>query len=264
MVNAFGILTAIVLALASFVAYKNKGAYETEITNTNTEKAGLKKSQERLALAKSNLADTIAKRNETDDENVKLGEQETAQNKTNEDLKSQIATKTAKIAENKAKLDDIRDRTSKVGDINALASKMKALNAELEELNQNIASNEAKLANISSENTQAEAHVKALKDKFETISQNRSLPALKTHIRSVYPAWGFVTLASGNDAGVVTGSTLDVMRDDTLVAKLLVTAVERNSASASIIPDSMAQEAVLMVGDRVVPGQKATAQPAQN
>ncbi|MEI6177558.1 MAG: hypothetical protein WCS43_11750 [Verrucomicrobiota bacterium] len=299
MVKALGILTAIILALAIFVAYKNKIAYEKEIADTGNEtyrtdeyKVGLKAdpfipktqfpneksrlgyNQGRLERARTDLADTIAKRKGVDEENVKLGEEEFAQTKTNEGLKAQIATKTAKIAENKAKLDDIRERTSKVGDIKTLAAKMKVLKAEIEELAQNIAANEGKLANLNNENTQTEAHIKSLKDKFETISQNRSLPTMKTRIRSIYPTWGFVTLASGNDAGVVTGSTLDVMRGDDLVAKLLVTAVERNSASASIIPDSLAQDTVLMVGDRVIPTQKAgdrvpppqkaAAQPAQN
>lgn len=282
MVNALGILTAIVLALASFVAYKNQIAYvkEIEVTGNETfrldehkkgvkadpftpklefpnEKSKLGYNQGRLQRAKADLVDTIAKRKGVDAENVKLGEEEFAQTKTNEKLKSDIATKTAKVAENKAKLDDIRERTSKAGDIKSLASNMRRLKLEIDELAQNITANEGKLANLNSENTQTEAHIKALKDKFEIISQNRSLPTMKTRIRSIYPTWGFVTLASGNDAGVVTGSTLDVMRGDAPVAKLLVTAVERNSASASIIPDSLAQETVLMVGDYVVPAQKA-------
>lgn len=281
MVNALGILTAIVLALATFVAYRNKTAYEKEIADTGNEtykanefkvglnadpftpktqfpneKSKLGYNQGRLERARNDLVATIAKRKGVEADNAKLDDEIFTQKKVNGGLNEQIATKTAKIAENKAKLDDIRERTSKVGDIKTLAAKMKVLKAEIEELAQNIAANEGKLANLNNENTQTEAHVKSLKDKFETISQNRSLPTMKTHIRSIYPTWGFVTLAAGNDAGVVTGSTLDVMRGDDLVAKLLVTAVERNSASASIIPDSLAQETVLMVGDRVIPGQR--------
>jgi len=300
MVKALGILTAIILALAIFVAYKNKIAYEKEIEVTGNEtyrakeleigrkadpftpktqfpniKSELGYNEGRLQRARADYAAALTKRKGVEADNVKLGDEKYAQEKINEGLKTQIATKTAKIAENKAKLDDIRERTSKVGDIKTLAAKMKVLKAEIEELVQNIAANEGKLANLNSENTQTEAHIKSLKEKFETISQNRSLPTMKTHIRSIYPTWGFVTLAAGNDGGVVTGSTLDVMRGDDLVAKLLVTAVERNSASASIIPDSLAQEMVLMVGDRVIPTQRASdratpptkkpaAKPAQN
>lgn len=67
-----------------------------------------------------------------------------------------------------------------------------------------------------------------------------------------------MTLASGNNAGVVANSTLEVVRDDQTIAKLLVTAVESTTSSASIVPDSIAADVTLMVGDRVV----AAAAPA--
>ncbi|MEO0016885.1 MAG: hypothetical protein RLZZ522_168, partial [Verrucomicrobiota bacterium] len=75
---------------------------------------------------------------------------------------------------------------------------------------------------------------------------------IKTRINSIYPSWGFVTLGAGTTSGVVSGSTLEVVRGTTPVAKLLVTAVESNTASASIVPDSLAQGTVLMEGDQVV------------
>jgi len=50
---------------------------------------------------------------------------------------------------------------------------------------------------------------------------------------------------------------LDVVRDGATIAKLLVTSVESTSASASIIPDSIAQDITLMVGDRVVASSEA-------
>ena len=36
MANLFGILTAIVLALSAFVAFKNKDVYEAKVTETET------------------------------------------------------------------------------------------------------------------------------------------------------------------------------------------------------------------------------------
>jgi hypothetical protein len=263
MANVFGILTAIVLALAGFVAFKNKAAYENEISNTAQEKERLAASQLRFKTAQDSLAATIVTRTGVDAEVVKLTEDETAQKKTNADLKAQIEAKTATSASNKEKLDEIREKTSKIGDLKELASKMRTTNAELEELAQNISSNEAKLANLTAQNTQTEGQASAMRTKFETMSSGRSLPTLNTRIRSIYPTWGFVTLAAGNSSGVVTNSTLDVVRDGSTIARLLVTAVERNSASASIIPDSIAQDVTLMVGDRVIPGQKA-AQAPQN
>ena len=94
-----------------------------------------------------------------------------------------------------------------------------------------------------------------MKKKFDFISSGKSLPELKTRIRSIYPTWGFVTLGAGNSSGVVTNSILDVVRNGSVVAKLMVTAVESGSSSASIIPDSLGEDVTLMVGDRVVPTQ---------
>jgi myosin heavy subunit len=260
--NVFGILTFITLLVSGFVAYKNKAAYENEISNTKSEKEKLAASQLRFKTAQDNLAATIATRTEVDAEVVKLTEDETAQKKVNAELKSQIETKTATAASNKEKLDEIREKTSKIGDLKELASKMRTTNAELEELSQSITANEAKLANLTAQNKQSENEAQALRTKLETMSSGKSLPTLSTRIRSIYPTWGFVTLAAGNSSGVVTNSTLDVVRDGTTVAKLLVTAVERNTSTASIIPDSLAPDTTLMVGDRVIPGQKSATPPA--
>ncbi len=256
MANVFGILTAIVLALAAFIATKNKTAYENEISET--------KSQARLTAAEAVLAALPIERASVDAEVVKLTAVEESEQASNAKLKADFDAKTAKLAANKEKLDDIREKTAKTGDIKELASKMNAINGELEQLGQSITATEAKLANLTAQNSQTETQIKASKDKFDNFSKGQSLPSLKTRIRSIYPNWGFVTLAAGNNAGVVANSTLDVVRDGQTIAKLLVTAVESGTASASIVPDSVVPDVTLMVGDRVVPGQKDSKPAAAN
>jgi beta-lactamase superfamily II metal-dependent hydrolase len=125
-----------------------------------------------------------------------------------------------------------------------------------EELRQSVTSNEAKLANLTSENQEVESRISGLNQESTFVSRSESFPTLKTRISAIYPTWGFVTLAAGNTSGVVTSSPLNVVRDGEVIAKLLVTAVEANTASASIVPDSVGQDVVLMVGDQVVPGEK--------
>lgn len=261
MANVFGILTAIVLALSAFIAYKNKTAYETKISDRQSEIDKLTKSEARLKADEEVLGALPEEIAGVDSAVEKLTSDEAAQTTINTDLKTQAETKSAKIAANKQKLDEIREKTAKTGDLKELASKMRATNAELEDLAQSISGAEAKLANLTSQNTATEGMVSTAKSKFENFSNGQSLPELKTRIRSIYPNWGFVTLASGNAAGVVTNSTLDVVRDGETIAKLLVTAVESNTASASIVPDSLSSDVTLMVGDRVVPGQKAAKTP---
>jgi predicted nuclease with TOPRIM domain len=257
MAKVFGILTAIVLALSALFAYKNKAAYENVITETQTRKAELTRSDARLKAAEEVLKALPVERAGVDAEVATLTTAEAAEQKGIETLKSKVDTATAKIASNKEKLDDIREKTSKTGDLKELASKMRATNAELEELGQSITAGEAKLANLTAQNSATDAQVADSKGKFENFAKGVSLPELKTRIRSIYPNWGFVTLASGNNAGVVPNSTLDVVRDGATIGKLLVTAVESNSSSASIVPDSLGPDVTLAVGDRVMPSQKA-------
>lgn len=263
MANVFGILTAIVLALSAFVAFKNKAAYETDLAETQTQKGKLADSQDRLAKDEGILAALPPEIQGIEDQSDSLTSEESDQKKVNEDLTAKIKTKTDQIADDKGKLDTIREKTVKVGNVDELAAKMRETNSAIEELKQSIANNEATLANLTSQSTSTEAQISTAKSKFEDFAASRSLPSLNTRIRSIYPSWGFVTLAGGNNVGVVAGSTLNVVRDDTVIAQLLVSGVEATSSSASIVPDSLDDGATLMVGDRVVPGIKET-KPAAN
>lgn len=264
MANVFGILTAIVLALAGFVAYKNKQAYEQEIAAKSTRADELQRSEARFKKAADSLESTKAELATTEEENVGLTSKESAQKKTNTDLQEQLASKKQKAASNKEKLDEIRAKTAGIGNLTELASKIRGINSELLELRDSIIATEAQLANVTAQNNATDASVKAAKDKLDYLTSSRSLPNLSTRIRSIYPSWGFVTLSAGDSSGVVANSTLDVVRDGSTIAKLLVTGVERNTASASIIPDSVAEDTTLMVGDRVVPGTKPSSKAESN
>ncbi len=264
MANVFGILTAIVLALAAFIATKNKSALDTEISETANQKSLLQNVQKRLTAAEAVLAALPIERGGVEAEVAKLSEAEIAEQATGTKLKADFDAKTTKVAANKEKLDDFREKTPKSGNINELSSKLGALNAEIEQLGQSVTSTEASLANLTSQNTRTTSEIEALQAKFKSYGNGESLTSLKTRIRSIYPNWGFVTLAAGNNSGVVTNSTLSVIRDGQVIAKLLVTAVESGTASASIVPDSLAPDVTLMVGDQVVPGQKESKPAAAN
>jgi hypothetical protein len=261
MANVFGILTAIVLALSAFIALKNKSHYDSTITDNKTQSATLVTSQARLTVAQKTLEDLPIEQAAVDTDIDKLTGAESAQQKINTALKAAADEKAAKIAANKVKLDAIREKTQGTSgsNIKELAAQMRAAKTEIEELTQSISAAEAKLANLTAQNTSSEAQVNEVKGKFENFTSGQSLGSLKTRIRSIYPNWGFVTLASGNNAGVVANSTLNVVRGGETVAKLLVTAVESSTSSASIIPDSLGQNVTLMVGDRVEPAAAKTA-----
>jgi hypothetical protein len=259
MANVFGILTAIVLAASAYIANKNKTAYDAKITATKEKQAVLADTEIKLKVAKATLEELPVERAAVDGEVATLTAQEAAQTKANTALEEVTKTKSAKLAEDKAKLDDFREKSKNTGDIDQLAAKLKTTLGEVEELNQSVTAAEAKLSDLNAQNSASSAQVGTAKTKFENFTGGQSLATLQTRIRSIYPNWGFVTLASGNNAGVVANSTLNVIRDGEVIAKLLVTAVESSTASASIVPDSLSSDVTLAVGDRVVPGVKAQA-----
>lgn len=262
MANVFGILTAVVLALAAFVAYKNKDAYANELAHRKTAEANLATSQARFNKAKDDLAATQKQRTDTEAEVAKLKTDEATQKKSNDDLKAQIETKKQLVDTNKRKLDDLREKTASAGEIKDLAATVKGLRVAIEEAKQGISTNEAKLANLNDENTRLDGVIQVLKTEAEMVSRRESY-FTQTRINSIYPNWGFVTLGAGSTSGVVSGSTLQVVRGGSPIAKLLVTAVESNTASASIVPDSVTKDTVLMVGDQVVAAHKAAESPAK-
>lgn len=263
MSKVFGILAIVILALAGFVAFKNKAAYDQEITAVAVQKDNLTKKQAELAETSAKVDNLGDERSEAESEGENLVEVEATLTKENEALKVQSEAKAAKLATNKAKLEEIREKTSKLGNIKELASKMAETNQELEALSQEITGAEAALANYTAQSARAAEKVEFSKKALEDYGTGQSLVSLNTRIRSIYPNWGFVTLAGGNNAGVVGNSTLDVVRGGETIAKLLVTSVERNTSAASVIPGTVAPDTAIRVGDKVVRGAKAAPTPAK-
>jgi len=257
MANVFGILTLIALLSAAYVAMQNKDAYASEISERKDQQRALGISQDRLKTAQDTLASTEENRKDVEEETVGLRATETEQEAANKAISEEIASKRAKVESNETKLAELRERTAGAGNLDELSANMSAARAELEELELLSTAATANLANLTSENNRTEQIIANFRNESELISRGESLPKLDTRISAIYPTWGFVTLAGGNNSGVVNNSTLNVVRGGDVVAKLLVTAVESNTASASIVPDSLGEDVTLMVGDRVVPGSRA-------
>ncbi len=258
MSKIFGTLTLVVLAIAAFIGLKNKNAYKVEIENRQAAEATLAKTEARKNAAIKDRDETKAEKEAVLAEIPKVEAQRDDQQKANDELTKTKEAKATEAEGNKAKLDQAREKTDSLGNIRDLASKLGAMINESKELDDSVATSETKLASLTTENSRVEGQVSEQRKQVELRSKGESFPTLRTRVSAVYPNWGFVTLASGNTAGVITNSTLDVVRDDEVIAKLLVTAVERNSSSASIIPDTMKEDVTISPGDLVVPGVKVT------
>lgn len=252
MANVFAILSALALAAAAFLAMKNKEAYATEIDSRKNEEKRLATSTARLEDLQTQFNDTEKERKETEEVTVGLREKEAAQQKKNKVIEDDIASKKTETDGNASKISEIEDQLKEVGNIEELVGKVKRTAAEVERLTGEIASNDATLADLTSEKTRTEGVIAKYREVDGNYSNRRSFFST-TRISSIFPAYGFVTLPIGNSSGVVSGSSLDVTRDGAVVAKLRVTSVEAGRCAAAIVPDSLAEDTVLMVGDRVVP-----------
>jgi len=253
MANVFAILSAIALAAAAFLAMKNKDAYEKEISARQTEQNRFADQSAKYDSLVADFEDTAASRKAAEEETVGLREKETAETKKNKDAEAAVATKKAEADANQSKISQIEEKLKEVGNIEELVGKLERTKQQLEEFNLTIASSEAKLADLTSEKNRTEGVIATYTTKNTNYSTKRSFFS-STSISSIYPAYGFVTLPIGNTGGVVSGSSLDVVRDGAVIGKLRVRSVESGRAAAEIVPDSLAADTTLSVGDRVVPG----------
>jgi len=251
MSKIFGTLAAVILAVSALVAYKNKEAKEQEIltyqTSLKVEDVTSKELKSLLAeLQSTEEEDTLAevKKAEAELEDVVA---------THEKLKKSLKTLSDEYTAKSEELAETEELLNSLPDPDQLVPKIKRMRSELSEAKDSLASEEARLANLTQQAKNGKVRIEATRKQLSLRSSGKSLPNLKTRISSVYRNWGFVVLAAGDRAGVVTGSKLDVVRGGDVIAKLKVTAVEAGRASADILLDSVADGVTVQAGDLVVP-----------
>lgn len=262
MANVFAILAAIVLAVSAFLAVKNSQAYYNEdlvspgiIQQRQEQERDRENNLKTIASLEADLEETNQNRLDTESTSAEKLTELQDQEKKNQEIEATISANKQKIQSNQQQIDDTENRLKEIGEIENLVPMLKQLQSEIETLKTSIGENEARLAQLTSEIKRTDGVINKLQDESGRHSNKESY-FTRTRIRSVFGTWGFVTLAAGNTAGVVQGSVLDVVRDGETVAKLLVTAVEGSSSAADLIPDSLKEGTVLMVGDSVVPAKK--------
>jgi len=257
MSKVFGTIAAVFLAVSAFVALKNQEAYKKEIkaldgeqreqASTEKDLAKLQKALKDAEEAKKTfLADAAKVQTELDAVVVQLD----AAKKDVDKLKSDHKNNEAEIASADEAMKGLPNPEE-------LVPKIKRMRGELAQATSGIATEEARVANLIRKDKSAATSIAGLRKTIDAYSTGNSLDSLKTSIRSIYRNWGFVILSAGDRKGVVSGSTLDVMRGGEVIGKLKVTAVEAGRASADIILDSVAVGTTLQAGDTVIAEREA-------
>ncbi|MEP4078552.1 hypothetical protein [Haloferula sp.] len=253
MANIFAIITAVLLAASAFLAVKNKTAYSNEIEERKTAETRLATTEAKLADLVERKNSTIADKKETMEATVGLREEEEKQSAKNAAVKKDIAAKTEQSESQAATIAEIKEKTKEIGAIKELAGKIKRLQEEITGLEDEKVSKENERTNLLAERSSTQSTVSAYNEETRKISSKKSYG--NSRISSIYGPWGFVTLSAGSSGGIVSGSTLSVVRGGEAVAELRVRSVESSRASADIVPNSVSEETTLMVGDKVVPAE---------
>jgi cell division septum initiation protein DivIVA len=256
----FGILTALVLAISTWIGYKNQAEYKIQIGFRQVEERNYAREVKTLTKRTDEWLATIAAKEVLIASNVVLVEEIAVLESKIAELKSEIAQKKSRKIQLEAEVAAAKAVFDKVGGVRAIVPKIKGLRSDIASLETEIEEGNAKLSNLKQTKSDTQATIVVNEQRVEYETSGISQPFLKTTIKTVYTTWGFVTLNGGEIQGVVPGSTLAVMRGDEVVAKLKVTTVEPNRAAADILRETLGADVTLRGGDKVVP--LATAKPA--
>jgi len=252
MSKVFGTIAAVFLAAAAFVAFKNKEAYQAELDIKKTSEQLQASTEKDLLGQQKRLTTAEGIRDEKLEaaKGVKVElEEATAQF---EDAKKKVESLKTVHASNETEIASADEKLKGLPDPEDLIPKVKRMRSDLTKATADIATHEATLANLIQRDTNAKSRITETRKLIELQSTGKSFPSLRTKIRSIYSNWGFVILSAGDTQGVVTGSTLDVLRGGEVIGKLKVTAVEAGRSSANIILDSVAEGVSLRSGDTVI------------
>ncbi len=259
MANTFGILAALVLAFAAYVASKNKTSLQEELTDIASEQKSYKQNQDTFTELKAQI-DQLD--DETQDFQLELKDREAKidqQNAKNTEVETQIAEKEAEAKEAENKADEADEVLKELGDVADLIPELKRLKSSIADLDDQISVSDTEVSTLENSKATNSTEAKDLAQQLSSRNTGKSY-FVTTRVRSVYRNWGFVTLGAGDNSGVVAKSKLKVLRGDEEICQLIVTAVEDNTAAANIIPSTVNPELDISVGDVVVPFEEAAAE----
>jgi cell shape-determining protein MreC len=217
----------------------SRASYHSEVNAHNKTKAELKQTKADLAQTQQELADT----------------------------KSDLTKMTARADAQEKRADDLQDKLTKSqSDLQDAQNQLAEYKAsgltpdEVVKLNKDLIEAERKIVGITGERdlwNRRYVATKARLDKYEGDTHFVELkPSLKGSVVVVDPKWDFVVLNIGEDDGAIQEGEMLVSRDGKLVAKVVITSVQKNRCIANIVPGWKLGDVI--EGDVVTPAHPAS------
>ena len=252
MANAFGIITALVLAAAAFFGFKNKAALADQRDVLASEERKLALNNDTFDERKVELADLNEATQTANAENAELTEKLDAQLAKNKSLQTDIDDKKSAVESKKSEVESGREKLAKFGDLDDLKRNLEQLSIDLATVKGELLLRDTEITTRESLNNSLSTENSAMEDVLSRYSRKESLPGLNASVSRVVSDLGFVILTGGDNAGIIRDSILEVQRGGATIGKLKVTGTEPSTAAASIIPDSFGDGMRVRVGDKVV------------
>ncbi len=252
MANTFGILTALVLAFATLVAFKNKKSLQGELDRIANQENRLKVQKEELKKLGQDIDQLDSETANFDAERQTKEAEIEQQNAKNAGVEAQIADKEAEAKEFETKADEAEEFLKEIGDVDDLIPELGRLKTSIAQLDDDLAIAQTAVSQLENKKTDDATTSQNLSSQLSQRNSGKSY-FVSARVKSIYRNWGFVTLNAGDSSGVVAKSKLKVMRGDNELARLIVTAVEANTATANIIPSSIDPENDISIGDVIIP-----------
>jgi hypothetical protein len=249
------LIVAIVAALAAVGV--NIGVVRPKIVqlqqDRDSQRSAKEDAQHQLAQTKKTLAATQAELTQT--------QGDLAQTKADRDkIANQLTQATTQIADLNGKLDKTTKQLSDTQDKLAAYTGTGLQPPEIIALNKELKDTQIALAVANQEKTVLTHTVARLNNQIDLIIGKDpfvKLPAgLKGTVMAVDPKWNFVVLNIGDDQGVLPSGELLVSRDGRLVAKVIVSSVQKDRCIANLVPGWQLGD--IIEGDQVIPAHPAT------
>lgn len=202
-------------------------------------KKTLKITQDDLAQTKTQLADAVTARQKAEDNLAKA--------------QTQISDLTDKIAKTSQERDDAQGQLAAYTGTGLTAKQVADLNKTLTQTQIALdVANQEKLVL-----THTVARLNSQLNEILGTTPWVVLPAkLKGTVMAVDPKWNFIVLNVGEDQGVLQHGELLVSRDGKLVAKVIVSSVQKNRCIANLVPGWQLGEVI--EGDQAIPAHPAS------
>jgi len=254
------IMALAILAMggSSFFGVMNQNALKDEMALRDDYRQKGNDTQDELNQKNEELEDAKEQRTIAEDERDAVSAKLSETNRSIKRQEAELASISGELESTQIKQREIDLAIEKLdlpGDIKTAAELRQFVIARKDELtetqNQKAELN-SRMETLSKEVTVATGKVKELENHQVDRAKMIALNGLEATVIAVNRQWGFVMINAGKDLGVKADASMLVKRGQERIARLRIVTLEPNMLVADVVPESLAEGARVLPGDKVI------------